>query len=102
MAKLLHAHQVFECFQCGTRKTCRLSAYTPAPSGLDYPTEEQAYNDGWRVAAAFVDSMQGIFVFTCGKAACRAIPTPTWCGVGDRRHELEPYRGSERWWERRQ
>ncbi len=94
MATVQSIENVFECFQCGARKTQLIQGEN---KGADYQSGAEAFDDGWRPIAAILGSRQGILVFRCGD--CVVPQTPTWCAIGERRHELEPYKGPERWWE---
>lgn len=97
--KLTNVRQRFTCCECGQQKTCGVPPY-PAPlpteRDLDYQTEEQAFNDGWRAVAA-LNAQYGILIFRCGRPECRAAAVPT----ESRGRQLEPYEGPERWWERK-
>ncbi len=87
-------HSILSCFVCGTERTVPLGEFTPG-AALDYPSAQAAYEDGWRPVAAVVGSFQGVLIFTCG--SCHVAKPPTWCAIGEKRHELEPYEGPPRW-----
>lgn len=99
MVRVLSVVDHPECHCCGARAKWLLEGQS---DDVDYPSPEAAYTAGWRVAAAYVGSRQGILVFHCPQLQCaqrRVVFNPHAILVQHgRRVECEPYEGPEQWW----